>query len=92
MGLDIYFREDLANILVSAEAASQATAWAAGMEGKRLRAYREGYRAALMVVAQALGLTELPVLPVPTMVEDPVPGRREALTLQSLAWERGAGR
>lgn len=60
MALQMYFRDDLANILASAEAASHATAWAAAKDGgkdhKYLEAYREGYRAALMVVARALGL------------------------------------
>lgn len=63
MRLDIYFKEDLANILASAEVASQATAWASEGENVEatgrsslLRVYRQGYQAALMVVAQALSM------------------------------------
>jgi len=62
MGIDIYFREDLARILASAEVASASTAAASEFGGQGLRAYREGYRAALLVVAQALGLPGLPGL------------------------------
>ena len=59
MGLDIYCREDIANALLSAEEASSATA--AAMidvvgDPDRMRAYREGYRAALSAVALAFGL------------------------------------
>lgn len=59
MGLDVYCREDIANALLAAEEASGSTAAAlmdvAG-DPVRLRAYREGYRAALATVALAFGL------------------------------------
>lgn len=59
-GLDIYCREDIANALLAAEEASAATA--AAMidiigDPVKLRAYREGYRAALATVALAFGLS-----------------------------------
>ena len=59
MGLDIWFREDILNALKAAEQASATTA--AAMENvagdpRYLRAYREGYRAALVTVATAFGI------------------------------------
>ncbi len=60
MGLDIYCRADIANALLAAEEASSATAAAMiDMVGDpvKLRAYREGYRAALAAVALAFGLS-----------------------------------
>ena len=60
MGLDIYCKADIANALLAAEEASSATAAAlVDMVGDptRLRAYREGYRAALATVALAFGLS-----------------------------------
>lgn len=59
MGLDIWFREDVARALLAAEQAS--AAMAAAMESiagdpRYLRAYREGYKAALGTVATAFGL------------------------------------
>ncbi len=60
MGLDIYCREDIANALLAAEEASSATAAAMiDMVGDpvKLRAYRQGYRAALAAVALAFGLS-----------------------------------
>jgi hypothetical protein len=60
VGLDIYCKEDVANALLAAEEASNATA-AALMDvvgdPVKLRAYREGYRAALATVALAFGLS-----------------------------------
>jgi hypothetical protein len=63
VGLDSYFQADWAHILASAGGLCPRAGWppcgsAEDMEGQaqRLRAYREGYRASLMVVAQALGL------------------------------------
>jgi len=60
MGLDIYCRADIANALLAAEEASSATAAAmVDVVGDpvKLRAYREGYRAALATVALAFGLS-----------------------------------
>lgn len=60
MGLDIYCRDDIANALLAAEQASSATAAAmVDVVGDpvKLRAYREGYRSALAVVALAFGLS-----------------------------------
>ena len=69
MGLDIWFREDIANALKAAEAASATTVAAmehalvgAGQttapDPRYLRAYREGWRAALVTVALAFGLED----------------------------------
>jgi len=68
MGLDIWFREDILHALKAAEQASATTAAAmehalGGAEGsvvgdaRYLRAYREGYKAALVTVAMAFGIT-----------------------------------
>ena len=76
MGLDIFFGDDIRNALLAANEASAATA--ARVADLRLdadvvenlRAYREGYKAALFTVALALGLvpaavvTGWPVAPV----------------------------
>lgn len=61
MGLDIWFREDILHALRAAEQASATTA--AAMESvvgdaRYLRAYREGYRAALITVGTAFGITQ----------------------------------
>ena len=58
MGLDLWFREDIENALRAAEAASAATVAVLGETGNPevVRAYRQGYRAALAVVAQAFGI------------------------------------
>ncbi|MDY7039657.1 MAG: hypothetical protein SVX38_02205 [Chloroflexota bacterium] len=67
MGLDIWFREDVARAILAAEQASATTAAAmeralSGVEGavagdpQYLQAYREGYKAALVTVATAFGL------------------------------------
>lgn len=62
MGLDIWFAEDIRNALLAANEASAATAAVVAdlrleAEAVRiLRAYREGYKAALCTVALAFGL------------------------------------
>jgi hypothetical protein len=59
MALDIYFSEDIRNALLAADEASTSTARAcAAVDGDQvtLRAYMEGYRAALSTVALAFGL------------------------------------
>jgi len=59
MGLDIFFIEDIRNALVAANEASMAMARvcaAGGGDLAVLRAYLEGYRAALTTVALAFGL------------------------------------
>lgn len=61
MGLDIFFAEDIRNALLAANEASTATARACAAGGQvgdlpLLRAYLEGYRAALTTVALAFGL------------------------------------
>jgi hypothetical protein len=59
MGLDIWFAEDIRNALLAADEASSATAAVAATFGEpaTLRAYREGYKAALTTVALAFGLS-----------------------------------
>jgi hypothetical protein len=70
VGLDIWFREDVARALLAAEQASATTVAAMehalnGAEGamagdpRYLQAYREGYKAALVTVATAFGLKPL---------------------------------
>jgi len=60
MGLDIFFSEDIRNALLAADEASTSTARvcaAVGEDPVTLRAYLEGYRAALTTVALAFGLS-----------------------------------
>ncbi|MBC7250504.1 MAG: hypothetical protein H5T62_09490 [Anaerolineae bacterium] len=59
MSLDIWFREDILHALQAADQASATTAAAMGEvagDPRYLRAYREGYRAALVTVAIAFGI------------------------------------
>lgn len=59
MGLDIYFAEDIRNALLAADEASTSTARACGSGSNPVasRAFLEGYRAALVTVAIAFGLS-----------------------------------
>ena len=60
MGLDIIFTDDIRNALLAADEASSSTARvcaAVGSDPVTLRAYLEGYRAALTTVALAFGLS-----------------------------------
>lgn len=69
MGLDIFFTEDVRNALMAADEASSSTARVCAAVGgdtvtpraeprdEALRAYLEGYRAALTTVALAFGLS-----------------------------------
>jgi hypothetical protein len=63
MGLDIWFKEDIANALRAAEECAAGVA-ELGEPTPELRAYRAGFRAALATLAVAFGL-------VPTSVERP---------------------
>ncbi|MFB0545298.1 MAG: hypothetical protein ACETWB_00160 [Anaerolineae bacterium] len=68
MGLDIWFKEDIANALIAADEASSATAAALSEvtnDPGRLRAYREGYRAALTTLALAFGISPLALMTAP---------------------------
>ncbi len=59
MGLDVWFREDIAAALLAAEQASAMTVAAIGCEVAdpvTVRAYRQGFRAALATIAVAFGL------------------------------------
>ena len=60
MGLDIFFADDVRHALMAADEASTSTARvcaAVGGDQVTLRAYLEGYRAALSTVALAFGLS-----------------------------------
>jgi hypothetical protein len=90
MGLDIYFSEDIRNALLAANEASTQTAaqiTEAEVPGElltvTLRAYREGYKAALAVVALAFGLS-------PDMISQNPPGgsQKEALEMQTRMVEK----
>lgn len=77
MGLDIFFSEDIRNALQAADEASSSTARvcaAVGGDQVTLRAYLEGYRAALTTVALAFGLSP-----------DIITGQRETLELRARA-------
>ena len=58
MSLNMWFQDDIENALRAAEVASAATVAVLGETGNPevVRAYRQGYRAALAVVAQAFGI------------------------------------
>jgi hypothetical protein len=71
MGLDIFFSDDIRNALLAADEASASTA-AYCPDGPILRAYLEGYRAALTTVALAFGLP-------PNIIA----GRRETLEVEA---------
>jgi len=61
MGLDVWFREDIARALTAAELASRATARALernGLSEPEVVQYRQGYQDALEVVAAAFGTRE----------------------------------
>jgi hypothetical protein len=54
MGLEMWFKEDLRNILLSVNASSAATAlWS---DNSQVTAYRSGYQEALMAVGLACGI------------------------------------
>lgn len=66
MGLDIYFSEDIRNALLAANEASASTAAVIAEVGTtdladpivvNMRAYREGYKAALIIIALAFGIS-----------------------------------
>ena len=60
MSLNLFFAEDIRNALLAADEASSSTARvcaAVGGDPVTLRAYLEGYRAALTTVALAFGLS-----------------------------------
>jgi len=75
MGLDIFFSDDIRNALLAADEASSSTARvcaAVGGDQVTLRAYLEGYRAALTTVALVFGLA-------PSVIA----GRRETLEVEA---------
>jgi uncharacterized protein GlcG (DUF336 family) len=75
MGLDIFFAEDIRNALMAADEASSSTARVcAAVSGDQvtLRAYLEGYRAALTTVALAFSFA-------PSVIA----GRRETLEVET---------
>lgn len=80
MALDIYFRDDIANALMAADEASASTAAAlraVTSDPQYLRAYRQGYRAALASVACAFGLNhKSPRHDMPSMGPEPTPSMR----------------
>jgi hypothetical protein len=63
---DIWYSEDVQRIILAAVQANE-EALGAGLMGTdqaRMRAYHQGFRAALSTVALALGLPTLPLAPV----------------------------
>lgn len=57
MGLDVWFRPDVARILGATFEAMQATA-AAGEGGEQFESYKEGFGAALRAIAAGFGLPD----------------------------------
>ena len=63
MSLDIWLKEDIANIILAAERASASATAALGEladDAEKLQAYRQGYRDALSTLALPFGLAETP--------------------------------
>jgi len=57
MALEVYFPQDICNVLLAAEQASSAALMATQAEHNEFaQGYREGYRAALTTLALAFGL------------------------------------
>ncbi len=59
MGLDVWFRDDITAALLAADQASATTVAALGdgtVNPETIRAFRQGFRAALATVALAFGL------------------------------------
>ena len=54
MGIEIWFKEDIRNILTATNASSAATAQC--IPGQAVQIYRHGYQAAVMAVALACGI------------------------------------
>lgn len=67
MGLDIYFIEDIRNAILAADEASSSTARICAVvteDPLTLRAYLEGFRAALCTVALSFGVSPASIRPV----------------------------
>lgn len=56
MGLEVYYPQDIRNVLLAADQACAAALQAVGREDESARIYHEGYQAALATVALAFGL------------------------------------
>ena len=56
MGLDVYFRRDIANVLRATACASEGAAQMATLDTVQLDAYRQGVRNTLLAVGLAFGL------------------------------------
>jgi len=56
MGLDVYFRRDIANVLRATACASDGSMQIAGLDTQEAQAYRLGVRNALLSVGLAFGL------------------------------------
>ena len=54
MGIDMWFKDDIRNILLGVELAARSQLLAA--EGETTRAYREGFDAAITAIAASFGL------------------------------------
>ena len=99
MSLDIWFREDIKNIMLAAEQANlqalQSGLWSTDPELQRAcpeckrRIYHQGFRAALSTLALAFGLAPLPLQD----ADDPEPPTLEArrpyfITREGRGYER----
>jgi len=77
MAVEIWFKEDIRNILLSINASSAATARLSN--DPQMIAYRQGYQAALAAVALACGISPYLIdlgsthglMPVPTLISAP---------------------
>ena len=84
MGIEMWFKDDVRNILISANASSATTAEFAS--GPVMQTYRLGYQAALMTVALACGIPPDQVgIRLDALPERRTPGRRHASNRNRLA-------
>lgn len=92
MGLDIFFADDIRRALLAADEASLSTARvcaATGGDPATVRAYLEGYRAALATVALAFGLS--PAILDSRVVVVGIDDEAVALEVAAKMIERGRG-
>jgi len=84
MGIEMWFKDDVRNILISANASSAATAEFAS--GPAVLTYRLGYQAALMAVALACGIPPDQVGIRPDTLQSVSPSGADARRIEAGSW------
>jgi hypothetical protein len=72
MGIELWFKEDIRNILLATNVSSAATA--GNIQDPAVQVYRRGYQAAVMAIGLACGIPpdQLDIWPVSTRHERPL--------------------